>query len=273
MTPVNDLGLLCLLALESPAEPDPDAASARLATAAPHSGVTVERRVGPDGERGLYVTIDRQGFAVVGSDGQIPEPAVAEVLQRSVFWRGRAEALARHRAMVAISAAEPATGHGLLRAQAAALTRLAAAIAADLPTLACCWPSAATAVPPQRLAAAAAEIQAGRWPVDLWIGFALTHFGDAAGQRLTGARSRGAAGYFGAELDVFPFATDNAAEPMKIIVNITNHLMTNGAHLRPGQTATGPDGRVLGFERVPPQGSDPALIRLRSMAPGEPGAA
>ena len=270
---MNDLGLMCMLALEAPVALDPQAILAALSDTAPRSNVAVEPRTGAEDTRGLFVTIDRQDFAVIAEDCAIPDPALVEAIEHSGFWRNRRAVLAQHRAMIAISATERATGHGLLRAQAVALTRLAAAVATTAPALALCWVSAATVVPAVRLAQAIDEIKAERWPVDLWIGCIAQRTRDATKQRLAGARSRGAAGYFGAEIEIFPFATSDLSEPAKIILNTAGYLMAHGSHLRAGQVLQLPGGRRMGFDRLPATDGDPALIRLQSIPPGEPGAA
>lgn len=269
--PVSELGLLCLLALEAPAALDPAAVLAALTTTAPRSGIAIESRTGADGAQGLFVTIDRQEFAAAPQDCPIPEPVLGEALERGVFWRTRRAALSGHRAMIAISAAEPATGHGLLRAQAVALTRLAAAIAETVPAVALCWPSAATVAPPARLAQVIGEMQIGRWPVDIWIGYTPLRLRQGEGQTLAGARSRGALGYFGAEIEVCPIPATDMAEPVKSLVRATAQLMAHGTHLRPGQPLRLPGGQVMSVERVPARGGDPPLIRLGPASADEAG--
>jgi hypothetical protein len=183
---------------------------------------------------GLAVRIDDQDYAVSAFAGQMPVEICAMVQAGGVFWAERGKALEEHRGFLAVSATEPARGHGLVRAQAVALTRLAAALGMKLAVLGIVWPAAATAAAAERLARAPEQIQTGMWPADMWIGFKL--FGIKRGNgELIGARSQGAAAYFGSEVEVVPFATKDQAEPLRILMNTVGHLMAHGPHLRDGQ--------------------------------------
>lgn len=230
----SDLGLMCLLPLEQPAKLDAAAALEALSSIAPHSDIAVAARDQGHGLEGLAVRIDDQDYAVSAFARKMPNEICSMVQTGGAFWAERNQALDRHCAFLAISAAEPARGHGLVRAQAVALTRLAAALAGMFPALGIVWPAAGSAVGAERLARAPEQIQTGIWPADIWIGFRL--FGIKRGNgELIGARSQGAAAYFGSEVEVVPYVTNDQAEPLRILMNTVGHLMAHGPHLRDGQ--------------------------------------
>jgi hypothetical protein len=259
---------MCLVVLEQPVELDPAAAMDALSGIAPHSDIAVEARDPGTGSGGLAVRIDGHDYAVSAFPRQMPAEICSMVQTGGAFWAEREKALESHRGFLAISAAEPARGHGLLRAQAVALTRLAAALAGMLPVLGVVWPAAGTAVAAERLAKAPEQIQAGIWPVDLWIGFQL--FGvKRSGGNLIGARSRGAAAYFGSEIEVVPMAAKDQAEPLRILMNTAGHLMASGPHLRDGQQMQVRGERAMRVALALRNDGRPSPIRL---VPDEAGA-
>lgn len=265
----GELGLMCLLALEQPAGLDPAAVQDAISRIAPRSDVAIETRDPGSGAGALAVRIDGHDHAVSDFARQMPVEICTMVRKGGVFWADREQALASHRGFLALSAAEPARGHGLVRAQAVALTRLAAALADILPVQGAVWPAAGSAVPAARLARIPEQIQSGTWPVDLWIGFQLLR-AMRSGGNLIGARSRGAAAYFGSEIEVAPMATADRAEPLRILMNTAGHLMANGAHLRDGQTMQVRGERVMRVALTRSGDGPPGLIRL---APADAGAA
>jgi len=232
---MNGFGLMCLITLSEPARLDARAVRQALGETAPRSDVAVETRVAEDGERGLVISIDRQDYAAVVLEGRLPQQVHDAALRAPVGWPGRSEALAGERAVIALAAEEPARGHGLARAQAVALTRLAAALAATLPARALVWLPTGVAVSTGRFARLPAEIQRERWPVEIWIGFRLLGTMAEGGERI-GALSHGAARYFDREIEVVPFPTQDRSEPLRLALATAAHLMTHGSHLRDGQT-------------------------------------
>lgn len=259
--PGGDLGLMCLLVLEQPADLDPAAAADALSRIAPHSDIAVEARDPGNGSDGLAVRIDDQVYAVSAFPRQMPDEICTMVQSGAVFWAERGKALESHRGFLAMSAAVPARGHGLVRAQAVALTRLAAALAGMFATQGIVWPSAGTAVAAERLATALGQIQTGTWPVDIWIGFQLFGVKHSDGN-LIGARSRGATPYFGSEIEVVPMKTADQAEPLRILMNTAGHLMAHGPHVRDGQPMQVRGERAMRVALTPRGDGRPSAIRL-----------
>jgi hypothetical protein len=258
---MSEFGLMCLIALEQPVRLDPEAALAALTRTAPRSDLAVTARAADSGESGLAIRIDGQDYAAVALPGQMPDEICAMAQAGGVFWAQRREALEAHRGFLALSAAEPARGHGLVRAQAVALTRLAAALASATPALGLVWPGAGTAVSADRLDKASGQIQIGVWPVDIWIGFELLGV-TREGRRLIGARSRGGTAFFGSEVEVAPLATDDRVEPLRILMNMASHLMAHGPHIRDGQPIQLQGQRPMRVTLIPARDGRPAAIRL-----------
>jgi hypothetical protein len=272
---MRDLGLICLIPLAEPARLDAAAVREALRRVAPRADVVIEQRPTDEGGGddddsggGLAVSIDRQDFAAVALAGRLPQEVYDGAMQSPVGWRGRAEALAGERAFVAAAAAEPVSGHGLARAQAIALTRLAAALAETLPALAVVWEPSRIAAPPERLARLPELMLQERWPVEIWVGYRLLRASpDDRGS--IGARSHGAATYFGSEIEVVPFPTDDPGEPLRIALGIVGHLMAHGSHIRDGQTIRTPKGRRARCSLHPGREGGPGVIRLAlEAAPG-----
>jgi len=257
----SDPGLICLIALERPVELDPRAMLDALEKTAPLSDVMVTARDPGGGGSGLAVRIDGRDYAAVAFGAQMPDDICAMALAGGTFWPDRHEAIASHGGFVALAADEPAKGHGLVRAQAVALTRMAAAVAGYAPALGVIWPAAGIAFPAARLGKAIDKIQHGAWPVDLWIGFELIATGMGAARR-TGARSRGARIFFGAEIEIKPQPDTGPAEPLRMALNLAAHLMVHGPHLREGQTMQLGGGRPMRIALHPARDGRPAILRL-----------
>jgi len=266
---MNGLGLMCLIALSEPARLDARALRETLGQTAPRSDVTVEPRLSEAGERGLVIRIDRQDFAAVVLEGRLPQQVHDAAMHAPVGWPGRAEALAGERAFVAVAAAEPVTGHGLARAQAVALSRLAAALAGTLPARALVWTAAGVAASTARFAHIPAEILQERWPVDVWIGFRLLGMQAEGGERF-GALSHGAARFFGSEIEVVPYATTDRSEPLRLGLATAAHLMTHGSHLRDGQALQAKNTPRARCSLHPGPNGGPGVIRLTVEADATP---
>lgn len=230
---MSDLGLICFVALDAWEPVDPHALRQALGYTAPNSTVTLTPR---DDEDAILVSIDRNAFLVASMEGQIPEPEYSQAMQNSLFWPDAAAEMAGHRAFVAIAAVEPEEIHGLIRAQAVALTRLAAAVAEAAPSLGVYWRGAEGAVPPARVLSAPAEIAAGKWPVDIWIGYVF--YGQDSGRNpMIGVQTRGAEAYLGFEIEVppIPVAPGDRKEPLRILFGAVGYLMAQGVQIRNGQ--------------------------------------
>jgi len=221
---------------------------------------------GEDGNGGgLALWIDRQQFSVAALAGRLPQEVHDAATQSPIGWPGRAEALAAESVFIAAVAAEPVTGHGLARAQAIALTRLAATLAETLPALAMIWEPSGVAASPDRLASLLDLILQERWPVEIWIGYHLLRAGPDQ-PSFVGARSQGAAIYFGSEIEVVPFPTADRSEPLRIALATVSHLMAHGSHVRDGQLIETPGGRRVCGTLHSGRDGGPGAIRLTAEA-------
>ncbi|MEM7671637.1 MAG: hypothetical protein AAF317_21370, partial [Pseudomonadota bacterium] len=230
---MSDLGLTCLIALEDWDDLDPDLLVSAIQRLSPRSSATAYRVVADPGEDALMVSVDGHDFAVAVMTGQIPEPDLSDAMTQSVFWRDAASEIARHRAFSVLSAVERQVSLGLTRAQAIALTSLAAGVAECLPSLGLYWRGAEGLVPPSRLLSAQREIAQNYWPVDIWIGYSFYRKGDG-NEQLIGVQSRGALDYLGFEVEVPPLRIidDDWKEPLRILFTTLAHLIALGQKIR-----------------------------------------
>lgn len=258
---MTDLGLMCFLMLEDPALLDRAAVRLALAETAPRSDAAISGQDTESGGNGLMVELDDQPYIAVAEPGPLPPEVTQAIRNLGIFWPQCDQVLAGHGGFVAISATQPARGHGLVRAQAIALTRLAVALARSTKALGMVWPASGIAVPIERLEAMLPQIQGDRWPVDIWIGLQLGG-GVRNGQQLIGARSRGAVDYFGAEIDIFPMPTTDKTRPLRILMPIVAHMMAAGSYLQNGQSVRFPGEPPMQVLMQPAQGSNPNLIRV-----------
>jgi hypothetical protein len=252
---------MCFLMLEGPALLDRAAVRAALIETAPRSDLEISERKPNGSGAGLQAIIDEQSFAISSEPGRLPEEILATIRNFGVFWPQCNQVLAEHGGYVSVSASKPAKGYGLARAQAIALTRLAVALARTTAALGMVWPASGIAVPIERLEAMLPQIQRDRWPVDIWIGLQLGR-GIRNGQQMIGARSRGAADYFGAEIDVFPLPTSDKTRPLRILMPIIAHMMSSGARLQNGQPVQFPGEPPMQVVLLPGEDGNPALIRV-----------
>lgn len=256
---LDDLGQTCLIAMDSTEEIHASQLLRAMSFVAPRSEVSIEDAVQTDAVHSYLIRVDNQLFACAIYDGRLPEEEFAFALRKSIFWPDAAEAMASHHAFCVISGAELQERHGLIRAQAVALTRLAASLAEILPSCGVLWNGSLICSAPQRIAAAPAEIASGKWPVDVWIGYQFTGPvpGDAA---VLGVRTRGAAQFLGFEIEVPPFPVGDRKEPVRILYNAVGYLMNYGNVIRDGQL-------------VEVQGERRTEYRLHLGANGKPGLA
>lgn len=258
---MSQIGLLCLIGLSEMVDLRPAAVARAIGAASPRSSVAVEPRPCAADESAVAITLDNHPLVAVAIEGRMPEPELGQALRHSLFWSGAAAEMGRHTAFVALAAAEPARGHGLVRAQAVALTRAAAGLVELTPALGVYWRGAEAAVPPGRIAEAPGQIDQDRWPADVWIGY--RHYGRLDGAvPVLGVQSLGAAAYLGFELEVPPFACPDRAAPLRILWNAIGYLLARGDTLRDGQQVevTG-ERRTLYRLHLGPQGRT-GLARL-----------
>ncbi len=260
---MRELGLMCMLALARPAPLDLFALRRAVAQVAPRSAVTIERRRAPPGETVLIVAVDGHPFVVHATPERLPERDYAEAVAGNLLWPDAGDAMAHHEASVAVCAAEREHGHGLLRAQAAALTRLAAAVSAAARALGAHWLGTGAMASPERLARAAGEIGRGQWPVDLWLGYRLTGGGRQGERPVIGAATVGARPYFGVEIEIPPYAAGETIEPIRILFGAAAALMASGEPVRDGLAVRvrGEEGR--GF-RLALDPARPGVARLET---------
>ena len=258
---VEDLGQTCLIALDVAEEIIPSQLIRAMKFVAPRSDVRIEVGVPTDAEASYVIQVDQHVFACAVFDGRLPEEEYAFALRKSIFWPDAAESMASHGAFAIVSAAERQDRHGLIRAQAVALTRLAASLAEILPSSGVLWTGSLICSSPQRIAAAPAEIANGKWPVDVWIGYQYTgpEDGDLS---VLGLRTRGAASFLGFEMEVPPFAVDDRKEPVRILYNAVGYLMNYGDVIRDGQLVEVEGERRTQYQVHLGADGEPGLARL-----------
>ncbi|MEM6933232.1 MAG: hypothetical protein AAF526_06525, partial [Pseudomonadota bacterium] len=188
---MSDLGLTCLIALDSWEELDPDLLVRAMERLAPRASTQAHLVDGEPGVSALIISVDGHEFGAAVMLGKIPEPDLSDAMKQSLFWRDASHEVFNHQAFAVISAAERHGSLGLARAQAIALTALAAGVAECLPSLGLYWRGAEGMVPPSRLLTAQHEIAQGYWPVDIWIGYSFFRE-DHGEDMLVGVQSRGA---------------------------------------------------------------------------------
>ncbi len=256
------LGLMCMIALDEPGPLDLFALRRAVQTVAPRSGITIERRRAPPAETALLVNFDGQDFAVHVSPGRIPEAEYQAAVSGNLFWPEAADAMARHKATAVICGVERHRSHGLVRAQAAALTRLAAAVAEATPSCGVHWVGTEAMASPDRLVRASDELSRHKWPVDLWLGYVF--FGtDRPGERLVvGCQTMGAADYLGFEIEVPPFPVVEKIEPIRILFGAVAYLMAYGNAIEDGQLVKVKGERLTDYRLHLGRGATPGLAQL-----------
>ncbi|MEM0990704.1 MAG: hypothetical protein AAGK00_17690 [Pseudomonadota bacterium] len=234
---MKPLGLTCLIALDDAAEVLPGPLERALALHAPRSSLRIDQEMTPqDADQALIADIDGQSIAMVLFDQQLPPEDYAHAVEKSLFWRDAGMALADHRAFLAISGTQPFQTHGLARAQASAITRLAAAACECLPALGALWLGARTVSSPEAMVRATAGLAKGYWPVDIWIGW-YSHGQIGSHSSVIGFQTLGAADFLGFELLCEAFETTDVKEPLRLLYSTAGYLMANGDVI--------PDGRLV----------------------------
>lgn len=259
---MRDLGLMCLIALDDNTGIDLFALRRAMQMVAPRSSITIERRRAAPSETALIVEVDGQRFAVHAIGERIPETEYQEAVVGNLFWPEAADAMARHRARVAICGVERHLVHGLVRAQAVALTRLAAAIVEVTPASGVHWLGTKAMASPDRLQRATGELSRHLWPVDLWLGYVF-YGTDRPGERpVVGVQTMGAADYLGFEIEVPPFEVVDKIEPIRILFGAVGYLMAYGDAIRDGTLVEVKGERRTHYKLHLGGGSRPGLAQL-----------
>ncbi|MEM0942762.1 MAG: hypothetical protein AAGI70_02330 [Pseudomonadota bacterium] len=263
---MSEFGLMCFIALADWEELIPQAVRRALRFTAPGTAVSVREHPAEPGQSALLISIDRQDFLAVVMPGPIPQPDYDQAVQNSLFWPDAAAEMAGHRAFCVITALEAESAHGLVRAQAIALTRIAAAIAEALPSLGLYWRGAEGAVPPSRLLRAPAEITAGKWPADIWIGYVF-YGRDTREDPMIGVQTRGAAAYLGFEVEVppMPVSPDDTKEPLRVLFAAMGYLIAMGANIRDGQHVQVKGEKRTEWRLYQGRGDGPGLAQLTAL--------
>ena len=258
---VDDLGQTCMIALDAPDDIIPSQLIRTMNYIAPKSEVKIEDTEASGADQGYLIRVDHQVFACAIFESRMPEEEFSFALRKSIFWPDAAENMASHRAFAALSAAEPEQSHGLIRAQAVALTRLAASLAEILPSSGVLWGGSLICSSPQRIASAPAEIADGKWPVDVWIGYQFTG-PDENDYSVLGLRTRGAAQFLGFEMEIAPFPVADRKEPVRILYNAVGYLMNYGDVIRDGQLVEVTGERRTQYQLHLGANGEPGIARL-----------
>lgn len=259
---MDPLGFTCLIALDDVAEVLPSPVRRSFAFISPGSSMSIsEVDVVPGTVQSLRAVVDNQIFGVALFEGPLPAREYAHASTQSIFWKDAGVELEGHKAFIAITAEEQQTSHGLARAQAIALTRLAAAVCEALPARGVFWHGANTLSAPQSVSRAADLIRREKWPVDIWIGWHV--YGDDTQEPLMlGLHTRGAEAFLGFELDIPPFAVTDPKEPLRILHAAAGYLMQFGHVIRDGQMVEVIGERRTDFYLYPARDGRPAIGRL-----------
>ena len=223
-----------MIGLETADPIDPKRLRRAFAQIAPRSSLILDRRTESAATDAWAIEVDGHLFGVATFHGRIPDPQYSQAVEGALFWPGAGDLMGRHRAFCTIAAADLQGGHGLARAQSIALTRLLAAMIDVIPGLGVMWADARSLTAPDRVMAAPFEIDRGKWPLDLWLGW--RHFGNnTAHPPVIGVRTVGAAAYLGFEIELSPTVAVEEKEPLRILFNAVAYLMNFGDIIRDGQ--------------------------------------
>ena len=231
---MDELGFVCLIALDELVEILPSPLRRAFAYTAPRSSMTIEARDPEGAEQAFRITVDNHVFGCAVFDGPMPEDEYEFAQRKSLFWKDAGVEMEDHRAFVAIAAEQPENVHGLARAQAIALTRLAAALCEELPASGIYWKSADTLSSVEAVSRGSGGIDQGKWPVDIWIGWQM-YGEDDEDSPVLGLHTRGASAFLGFELEIPPFAVADRKEPLRILYGAAGYLMNFGDVIRDGQ--------------------------------------
>lgn len=238
-----ELGVMCLMALETLPPIDLYTVRRAAATIAPDASLSIERRaIFPD-EPAMMVTFDDQPLAIHAVRERIPPDVYDEAVTGNLFWPAAADVMARHQARVTICAARAPRSVEEARDQAVAVSRLAVAFSQALPVLGLYWHGTGRMTAPDRLSTTPREIELGFWPVDIWLGY-VTFGTDRPGEPLVvGARTNGATLFLGRELELPPEHVAEKIEPIRTLFDAARVLIGRGGPLADAQVVETPGKR------------------------------
>lgn len=257
----GELGTTCLVALDAAAPIVPGTLRRSFPLIAPRSSLIMTAADEPDTEQAMLIEVDGHRFGAALFDMPMPGHSFQEATERSLFWPEAAQAMADHRAFLAIGAAERSPITGLARAAAVALTRLVAALVRDLPVSGILWQSAGTCCAPDRVARAAAEIEHGKSPIDIWLGWQHFRPPDSPASVL-GLQTVGAQDYLGYELEIPPAIVLDPKEPLRILFNAAGHLMSHQGKIVQGQVIEVSGERSAIAQILDGEDGKPTIARL-----------
>ena len=252
----SELGFTALVPLDGAAGMAPGAIGRAFAASSPRASLAIQESAPGDSLQALDILIDGQRIVCALFDGPAPEPDISRAAKQSVFWRAAPQEIQGHGAFLTLAAVGRPSGRRAARWQAAALTRLLAALCEAMPARAVYWRDADTLSPPGRLIRAARELDSRRWPVDAWIGCRILG-DDPAAPSLVALSTRGAAAFLGFELEVPPWPAEQKTRPMRIVYGAAGALL--------GRDEALTDGLV-----VEVRGEQPAEHRLEIGRAGDP---
>lgn len=218
---MHQLGQMCLIAFDRAGTLDLLSLRRALQIVAPTSKIGIERRPSSRMETALLVEIDDEIFVVHVAPGRIPEADYESAVRGNLLWLDAADRMARHAGFAAICGAERHGAQGMVREQAAGLTRLSAAVSEAMSGCGAHWAGTGKMTAPERLAAAVDELKAGRPPVDVWIGYRLRESEGGAG-----AETLGAVPFVGAEIELPPVKGGDRVEPLRRLFGALDALVT-----------------------------------------------
>lgn len=262
----SELGFTALVPLNGAAGMVPDAIGRAFAASSPRASLAIDERASGDSRQALDILTDGQRIVCALFDGPAPEPDISRAAKQSVFWRAAAQEIAGHAAFLALAAVGRPAGRRAARRQAAALTRMLAALCKAMPACAVLWRDADTLSPPGRLIRAARELDSNRWPIDVWIGCRVLG-DDAAAPSVVSLSSRGVAAFLGFEIEVPPWPAEQKDKPLRILYGAAGALLSRADAAIEGLVVEVRGERPAEYRIEIGRAGDPRRARLVPVAP------
>lgn len=138
----------------------------------------------------------------------IPEETLGYAIGKTWFWPESAEAFAKSRAHVLVSALAPLNDPRLMRSLAVRVTCVTAALLEMLPALGVYWSTAENVIAPEHFLAEVKDAGEDGTPFDLWVS---THFFEGPDHERNGeiiARTDGLQVFIGREIECGPYVKE-----------------------------------------------------------------